>query len=95
MLERGDKIRLKQPEEIQCEIWNIYVPSNQRNYVKLIGRTLTVGDKVFSDNYNEWLYGLWDDCCNEVPFRVFESEVVIVSNEAIQTIENEFAALIF
>ena len=95
MLEIKDKVRLKQPKETGREIWNLLIPSNQQAYTKLIGCTLTVGDKVFSSHYNDWLYGLWDDCGNEVPFRVFESEVMKFSDEANQRIENEFAALIF
>ncbi len=95
MLERGDKIRLKQPEKIRCTLWNLFNPSNQQAYVRLVGHTLTVSDKMFSAIYNKWLYSLRDDCCNKVPFRVFESEVVKVSDKANKKIENEFAALIF
>ncbi len=90
MLEVGDRVRLKPPEELGDE-FDVYSPENQQNYISLLNCVLTV-EAVYSPSpdYFELRYGTV-----HVPFRIKENRVVKVNEEEDLQLEEEFQSMIF
>ena len=89
MLEIGDYVYLKPPEELGEGVFDMYSPENKKLYVNLLGCRLTVIGTYVRDYYD------LRRGSQIIPFRVTEERVVRVSSDEIVQIEKEFQSIIF